>query len=132
MYDCEINTSVSAGLQLVPAPPPVRYAHMDLAWTWPGTIQVARSRGVMPFISLVELSRIPACASILSAACVTQPHTTAIGEAARLEVGYLTVSVSWPLALHCNLCPTHCRPGKALVLSPTLLYTLHQKWSATL
>ena len=33
------------------------------------------------------------------------------------EVGYLTVSVSWPSALRCNPCPTHCSPGN--VPTPT-------------
>ena len=39
------------------------------------------------------------------------------GGAAQLEVGYLTVRISWPSALHCNPCPTPCSPGNALLLS---------------
>ena len=37
------------------------------------------------------------------------------------EVGYLTVSVSWPSALHCNSCPTHCSPGNVPTPTPATL-----------
>ena len=40
----------------------------------------------------------------------TQPHAYAY-------VGSLPVSVSWPSALHCYLCLTHCSPGN--VPNPT-------------
>ena len=43
------------------------------------------------------------------------------GGAAQLEVGYLTVRVSWPSALHCDPCPTHCIPIYAPLLSPPQL-----------
>ena len=48
-----------------------------------------------------------------------QPHAYAYGGAAAGEVGHLTVSVSWPSALHCNPCPTPCSPGN--VPTPTLM-----------
>ena len=38
-------------------------------------------------------------------------HTHTHGGAAQLEVGSLPVSVSWPSALHCYLCRTHCSPS---------------------
>ena len=44
-------------------------------------------------------------------------HTHTRGGAAQLEVGSLPVSVSWPLALHCYLCLTHCSLGN--VPNPT-------------
>ena len=53
----------------------------------------------------------------LSAYASTQPHAYAYGGAAQLEVGSLPVSVSWPSALHCYLCLTHCSPGN--VPNPT-------------
>ena len=50
------------------------------------------------------------------------------------EVGDLTVSVSWPSALHCNPCPTSCSPGNVPTPTPAPLMdiTLSQDWSATL
>ena len=47
----------------------------------------------------------------------TLPHAYEYGGAAQLEVGSLPVSVSWPSALHCYLCLTHCSPGN--VPNPT-------------
>ena len=45
-------------------------------------------------------------------------HTHTHGGAAQLEVGSLPVSVSWPSALHCYLCLTHCSPGNVPNLTP--------------
>ena len=38
-------------------------------------------------------------------------YAYAYGRAAQLEVGSLPVSVSWPSALQCYLCLTHCSPN---------------------
>ena len=54
--------------------------------------------------------------SIIVSRCL-HSHTHTHGGAAQLEVGSLPVSVSWPSALHCYLCLTHCSPGN--VPNPT-------------
>ena len=54
--------------------------------------------------------------------CICKHTATRIriyGGAAQLEVGSITVSVSWPSALHCHPCLTHCSPGN--VPNPTPL-----------
>ena len=51
----------------------------------------------------------------------TLPHAFAYGGAAQLEVGYLLTSrwsLSWPSAVHCNPCTTHCSPGNAVLYCP--------------
>ena len=40
------------------------------------------------------------------------------------EVVYLTVSVSWPSALHCNPCPTPCSPGNVPTPTPAPLMAI--------
>ena len=40
------------------------------------------------------------------------------------EVGNLTVSVSWPTALHCSLCPTSCSPGNVPTPTPAPLMAI--------
>ena len=60
-----------------------------------------------------------ACATTLSAAYVTPPHTLSGWTVQlQLEVGHLTESASSPLALNVNACPTHYSPGNALLLPP--------------
>ena len=44
-----------------------------------------------------------------------------IGRGCPAEVGYLPVSASWPSALHCNPCPTHCSPGNVPTPTPATL-----------
>ena len=58
--------------------------------------------------------------SCLSVYASTQPHAYAYGGAAQLqlEVGSLPVSVSWPSALHCHPCLTHCSPGNVPTPTP--------------
>ena len=62
----------------------------------------------------------------------TQPHAYAYGGAAQLEVGSLPVSVSWPSALHCHPCLTHCSSRQRPQPDPRTLdeYTPRQYWPA--
>ena len=47
---------------------------------------------------------------------------------------YLTVSLSWPLALPTSVLLTHCSPVNAILPNPRTLdgYTLRQNWSVNI
>ena len=72
-------------------------------------------------MKLFQCGRICYCHITTSAYASTQPHAYAYGGAAQLEVGSLPVMmmicVSWPSALHCYPCLTHCSPSN--VPNPT-------------
>ena len=68
-------------------------------------------------IHVVTITMILTMGTMIITYASTQPHAYAYGGAAQLEVGSLPVSVSWPLALHCHPCLTHCSPGN--VPNPT-------------